>query len=162
MTNSPSKKRTDSASKVIQASPQAIYNAFVNPVALVSWLPPKGMKGHFYEFEAKAGGVYRMSLTYLEPDQSTQGKTSENTDVVKGRFLEFSLNERVVQLVEFESDDAAFSGEMILTWELADTAEGTLVTIVCENVPEGVGKEDHEEGLKSTLENLASYTEGAL
>ncbi|KAI7257552.1 hypothetical protein KC345_g10767 [Hortaea werneckii] len=104
---------------------------------MVSWLPPKGMKGRIFEFDARAGGAFRMSLTYLETDHSTRGKTSENTDVVIGRFLEFAPDERMVQLVEFQSDDPVFAGEMIMTWTLAAAPEGTAVTIVCENVPEG-------------------------
>ncbi|MFC5651152.1 SRPBCC domain-containing protein [Paenibacillus solisilvae] len=63
MTNASGKNRTDSASGVIKASPQTIYKAFVDPGALVSWLPPKGMKGHIYEFDTRVGGAYRMSLT---------------------------------------------------------------------------------------------------
>jgi len=43
MTNASGKKRTDSASRVIKASPQSIYRAFVDPMALISWLPPKGI-----------------------------------------------------------------------------------------------------------------------
>jgi uncharacterized protein YndB with AHSA1/START domain len=73
--------------------------------------------------------------------------------------LEFTPNERIVQLVEFESENPVFAGEMIMTWTLAAVPEGTTVTIVCENVPEGIRKEDHDVGLRSTLENLAVYTE---
>jgi len=159
MTNAPVKKRTDTASRVIKALPQNIYKALVDPEALVSWLPPKGMKGHIFELDARVGGAYRMSLTYLGTDHSTQGKTSEHTDVIKGRFLEFAPDERIVQLVEFQSDDPAFAGEMIMTWTLAAVPEGTAVTIVCENVPEGIGKEDHDVGLRFSLENLADYIE---
>lgn len=159
MTNAPDKKRIDSASRVIKASPQKIYEAFVDPDALVSWLPPKGMKGDIFEFDSQAGGAYRMSLTYLQPEHSTLGKTSEDTDVLKGRFLELVPNERIVQSVEFQSDDPAFAGEMIMTWTLAAVPKGTAVTIVCENVPEGIRKEDHDVGLRSSLENLAEYIE---
>lgn len=159
MTNASGKKRTDSASRVIKASPQSIYRAFVDPMALISWLPPKGMKGHIYEFDARSGGAYRMSLIYVGTDHSTRGKTSEHTDVIKGRFLEFIPNERIVQLTEFESEDPAFAGEMRMTWMFEAVPEGTRVTIVCENVPEGIRKEDHDVGLRSSLENLAVFTE---
>jgi uncharacterized protein YndB with AHSA1/START domain len=158
MTSESNKKRIDSATRVIKASPETLYKAFVNPKALVSWLPPKGMKGHIYEFDARDGGAYRMSLTY-ETDHSTPGKTSEEADVVQGRFLELTPNKRVVQLVEFESEDPVYAGEMIMTWSLSADPEGTKVSIVCENVPEGIRKEDHDEGLRSTLENLAALTE---
>jgi uncharacterized protein YndB with AHSA1/START domain len=159
MTNTSNKKRTDSASIVIKAAPQTIYKAFVDPEALVSWLPPIGMKGHIYEFDAQAGGAYRMSLTYAQSDPSTQGKTTEDADVIEGKFLELTPNERIVQVVEFESEDPVFAGEMIMTWTLEAVSDGTLVTIICENVPEGIRKEDHDIGLRSTLENLALYTE---
>ncbi|HWO76560.1 MAG TPA: SRPBCC family protein [Bacillus sp. (in: firmicutes)] len=159
MTNESNRKRTDFASRVIKAAPQTIYKAFVDPKALVSWLPPKGMKGHIYEFDARAGGAFQLSLTYIDTTHSTQGKTTEDTDFVKGRFLEFVPNERIVWLVEFESDDPVFAGEMIMTWSLEAIPDGTMVTIVCENVPEGIQKEEHDAGLSSTLENLAIYTE---
>lgn len=48
---------------------------------------------------------------------------------------------------------------MVQTWYLEAVAEGTKVTVVCENVPEGVQKIDHDEGLTSTLNNLATFTE---
>lgn len=79
MTNHSSNKRMDTASRTIKASPQAIYNAFVDSQALVMWLPPKGMKGRIFEFDPRAGGTYRMSLTYLENNRTTQGKTSIQT-----------------------------------------------------------------------------------
>jgi uncharacterized protein YndB with AHSA1/START domain len=156
MTNASGKKRTDSASRVIMASPRTIYQAFVDPEALVSWLPPKGMKGRLHEFDPREGGTYRMVLTY---DHSAPGKTFEHSDVVRGRFLELVPDERMVQSVEFESEDPAFAGAMRMTWTLAAVPGGTEVTILCANVPEGIRQEDHDAGLRSTLENLAAFTE---
>jgi uncharacterized protein YndB with AHSA1/START domain len=158
MTNSSNKKRTDSASRVIMASPQIIYKAYIEPENLISWLPPKGMKGQIYEFDARDGGAYRMSLTHIG-EHSTPGKTSDHTDVVQGRFLKLVPNEQIVQLFEFESEDPAFADAMTMTWTLTAVPEGTKVTIVCENVPEAVSQEDHDTGMKSTLENLAAFTE---
>ncbi|PMB10823.1 ATPase [Fischerella thermalis CCMEE 5273] len=159
MTKQSTNSRMDRASRVIMASPRTIYRAFLDPEALVSWLPPEGMKGHVYEFDARVGGDYRMSLTYVEADHSALGKTSENTDVVQGRFIELIPNERVVQLVEFESEDSAFAGRMRMTWALAAVQEGTEVSIICEDVPEGIRQEDHVAALRSTLENLANFIE---
>jgi uncharacterized protein YndB with AHSA1/START domain len=159
MTNASNKKRTDSAPRVIMASPRTIYKAYMEPENLVSWLPPKGMKGHIYEFDAREGGAYRMSLTYVGTDHSTLGKTSEHADIVQGRFLNLVPDERIVQLFEFESDDPAFAGAMTMTWTLKAVPEGTEVTIVCENVPEAIRQDDHDEGMRSTLENLAAFTE---
>ncbi|AIC93098.1 SRPBCC domain-containing protein [Shouchella lehensis] len=152
------KRRTDSASRIIVASPQTIYQSFLYPQALVSWLPPEGMSGHIDMFDPREGGTYRLTLTY-EMDHSNPGKTSENTDVSQVKFLELVPNKRIVQSVKFHSDDQEFLGEMKQTWLLESISEGTKVTIICENVPEGIRKEDHDTGLRSTLENLATFTE---
>ena len=77
-------KRIDSASRVIKASPRSMYQAYVDPHALVSWLPPKGMKACIDAFEPREGGTYRIVLTYVQPDHSVPGKTSTDFDVVCG------------------------------------------------------------------------------
>lgn len=151
--------RTDVASRIMRASPGAIYAAFVDPDALVKWLPPEGMKGIVHAFDPREGGTYRITLVYERPNSSAPGKSTEDSDVVEGRFLELTPNERIVQEVEFESDDPAFAGTMRMTWSLAAVPEGTEITILCENVPEGIRKEDHDAGLRSTLENLARIME---
>ncbi|MBT2570065.1 SRPBCC family protein [Planococcus sp. ISL-110] len=153
-----SSNRIDSASRVIAASPKTIYQAFMDPAALSSWLPPEGMSAHIDLLEPREGGAYKMTLTY-ESEHSNLGKTSENTDVSEGTFLELVPNTKIRLSVQFDSEDPTFSGEMIQTWYLEAVLEGTKVTIVCEHVPEGIRKEDHEEGLDSTLENLAQFIE---
>lgn len=150
--------RIDSASRVILASPQTIYQAFLNPESLVLWLPPKGMTGQIDKFEPYKGGHYSMTLTY-ELDHSIEGKTSENSDVTKGMFVDLVPDNKIVLSGKFDSDNPAFSSEMIQTWYLEEVSVGTKVIIICENVPEGVRKKDHDEGLNSTLDNLATFTE---
>ncbi len=58
--------RTDTASRVIAASPDRVYAALVDPDALVEWLPPETMSGRFERFDARPGGSYRMVLTYAD------------------------------------------------------------------------------------------------
>ena len=151
-------KRVDFASKIIKASPQKLYPALVDQKALLAWLPPHGMKGEFQEFEPRAGGRYVMTLSY-ESAEHTPGKSSEHSDVVRGQFAELVPNVRVVQLIDFESDDPAFAGTMKMTWALASVAQGTEVSITCENVPDGVSEADHAVGLASSLNNLAAFVE---
>jgi uncharacterized protein YndB with AHSA1/START domain len=159
MTTKSDQERSTCVSRIIKAPRRTIYQAFLDPEALVSWLPPGGMKGRVYAFDAREGGAYRMSLTYVESDHSSRGKTSEHTDVIRGRFLEMIPDERIVQLIEFESKDPAFAGSMTIKWTLADVPGGTEVTVLCENAPEGIRPNDHEAGFRSTLENLAAFTE---
>jgi hypothetical protein len=66
---------------------------------------------------------------------------------------------RVVQAVDFVSDDPAYAGTMTMTWELTDVEGGTRVDIVAVDVPDGIAAADHAAGLASSLENLARYLE---
>ncbi len=159
MTNASGKKRTDSASRVIVASPRTIYQAFLDPEAVASWRPPEGMKAQIYAFDPREGGTFRMSFAYTDTDHAVRGKTSAHADVFQGRFLELVPGERIVELIEFESDDPAFAGTMTVTTTLAAVSGGTEVTILCENVPTGIRPSDHQMGLTSTLKNLAAFTE---
>jgi uncharacterized protein YndB with AHSA1/START domain len=152
-----SRQRVDSASRIIRASPQAIYDAFIDPDALVSWLPPNGAIGHIQVFDPREGGAFRMTLVFGNAHGA--GKTSDNTDEVAGRFVRLKPAELIVQDIEFVSDDPVFAGTMMMTWKLDQVADGTAVTITCENVPSGISPEDHAAGLASTLANLASWIE---
>ena len=50
-------KRTDTASKIIKAAPQAVYRAFMDPKELVTWLPPEGMEGRMRSTHGKAACI---------------------------------------------------------------------------------------------------------
>lgn len=152
-------KRVDSVSRVIKASPRDIYQAYMDPEKLVSWLPPAGMKGRIEVFEPREGGAFRMILTYERPADSGAGKSSQDSDVMNGRFVELVPDRRIVQEGDFESEDPAFAGTMTMTWELKPVPEGTEVTVSAEDVPVGISQEDHEAGIGSTLENLAAFVE---
>jgi uncharacterized protein YndB with AHSA1/START domain len=151
--------RTDTATRLIKASPEAIYDAFVDPGALMAWLPPKGMSGRCLQFEPWQGGRYRIELKLEGEGHEASGKTTERTDVTAGRFLALVPGERIVQSVEFESADPAFAGTMIMTWSLDRAPEGAKVTVTAGNVPSGISAEDHATGLASSLDNLAGYVE---
>lgn len=158
MSDKKTEKRTDQAKRLVAASAETVYRAFVDPKAMAEWLPPKGMTGRFDAFEPRAGGRYRLTLTISDPTKA-RGKSSANEDVVEGTFVELVPNERVVQRAVFESDDPSFAGAMTITWSFVPSGEGTEVRVVAEDVPPGISKEDHDEGLRSTLENLAAYVE---
>jgi uncharacterized protein YndB with AHSA1/START domain len=151
--------RVDSASRIIAASPAAVYRAHMDPQALISWLPPEGMSGRIERFEPRVGGTYRMVLAYERASHPAQGKTTEHSDAVEGRFLELIQDRLIAQAVVFESDDPAFAGEMKITWTFTAVPGGTAVVVRCENVPSGIGAEEHAVGLASSLENLAAYCE---
>jgi uncharacterized protein YndB with AHSA1/START domain len=149
--------RTDTASIVVDASPDALYAVFADAAKLMRWLPPGTMTGAAIEYDFRKGGRYRIALTYDDAAPARAGKTAGRTDVSAGRFLVLEPGRRIVQSVEFESTDAAFDAEMKMTWTFEPTAAGTKVTVTAENVPAGISQADHDAGLRSSLANLASF-----
>jgi uncharacterized protein YndB with AHSA1/START domain len=112
MTESSSKKASTRVSRILKAERKAVYQAFLDPDSVASWLAPNNMKGQVHAFDAREGGTFRMSLTYLDPEHSLGGKTSEHTDTFQGRFVELVPYEKIVEVVEFESQDPAFADQM--------------------------------------------------
>jgi uncharacterized protein YndB with AHSA1/START domain len=118
---------------------------------------PAGMTIQVHAFDAREGGFFRISLTYDAPD--AQGKTSAHTDTHHGRFVELVTNQRVVEVVEFETEDPAMRGEMTITFSLTDVDGGTELVAVHDDVPPGVPPADNEAGWRSSLAKLARLVE---
>ncbi|HEY1295391.1 MAG TPA: SRPBCC family protein [Chloroflexota bacterium] len=150
--------RTDTASRLIASPVERVYSALVDPLALVVWLPPNGMTGRFERFDVRPGGSYRMVLTYADAS-TARGKATANTDIVEARIVDIVPGVRVVQAVDFVSDEPGYAGTMTMTWEVAPVENGTRVNIRADNVPAGISAEDHAAGLASSLANLAKYVE---
>lgn len=147
--------RVDRAWRIIAAPPSLVYAALVDGRMVSHWLPPEGATGTLEAFDPRPGGAFRMTLRF----SAGSGKTTADTDTVSGRFVDLEEGECVVQEFDFVSDDPAFAGTMRMTWGLAWCAEGTEVTVIAENVPSGISKEDHAKGLASSLANLAACVE---
>jgi uncharacterized protein YndB with AHSA1/START domain len=133
-----------------------VFAAMVDPEALAAWLPPDGMSGRFERFDARPGGSYRLVLTYADASNAP-GKATADSDIVEARFVDVVPGERLVQAVDFVSDDPAHAGTMTMTWEITATRGGTRVDFRADDVPDGISAEDHDAGLRSSLANLASY-----
>ena len=133
-----------------------VFDALVTRGALETWLAPEGMTAAFDRFDPRPGGGYRLVLTYLDQG-AAGGKSSAATDVVEVQYLEIVQNDRVVQAVDFVSDDPAFAGTMTMTWSLSAVDVGTRVDIVADGVPDGISEDDHHAGMTSSLDNLAKY-----
>jgi uncharacterized protein YndB with AHSA1/START domain len=150
--------RTDRASRVIAAPPAQVFAALVDREALEVWLPPDGMTARFERFDPRPGGSYRLVLTYADASRAT-GKATADSDIVEARYVDIVPGVRVVQAVDFVSDDPAFAGTMTMTWEVTAVDGGTRVDITADNVPDGISAEDHASGLASSLANLAEHVE---
>jgi len=149
---------TTEVSRLIRAPRSQVYRALLDPEAVQHWMVPHGMTSEVHTFEPHEGGGFRISLTYDEPTDT--GKTTSRTDSFHGRFVQLVPDTKVVQVVEFETDDASVSGEMTISYTLTEAVEGTQITGLHENLPPGVDPADNELGWTISLGKLADLLEG--
>jgi uncharacterized protein YndB with AHSA1/START domain len=142
-------------SKLIKASPEAVYDAFMDPEILLQWLPPAEMTGKLHAFDPRIGGGYQISLFYPPTERTFRGKTSETEDRVNVRFVDLQPARRILEAVTFDSPDPAFAGEMTIDIAFAPAPGGTEVTFTATNLPPGVLPEDNEAGTRLSLDQLA-------
>jgi len=110
-------------SRRLNAPRAIVYRALLDAQAVATWMVPTGMTSHVHSFDSREDGSFRISLTYEEPTGT--GKTTAHTDTFHGRFVKLAPNEKVVEVVEFETTDPALRGEMTITIDLADADGGT-------------------------------------
>ena len=92
-------------------------------------------------------------------NQRAPGKTTAHTDTYHGGFAQLVPNERVVEVVEFETSDPALKGEMRITTTLTDAEGGTRITAVHDARPQGLSPKDNELGWSEAFTKLAELVE---
>src|SRR6476620_11435170 len=90
--------------RVLKATPDRVYRAFLDADAMVKWLPPHGFTGKMHHFDPKVGGTFRMSFTNF---------ASGHSHSFGGTWLELVPNERIRHTDKF--DDPNLPGEMTVT-----------------------------------------------
>lgn len=154
--------RCSRTSAVIDVPRDVLFAAFMQPEALAAWQAPGDMTAVVHAFDPRPGGGYRMSLFYPESDVAALGKSAAHEDRFTARYLEIVWPSRIVQAIEFESEDPAFGGEMTMTVTLEEHGSGTEVTFAFADLPAGVRPEDNEEGTHASLTKLAQYVGGEI
>ena len=48
--------------RVLRATPEGVYRAFLDSEAIVKWVPPNGFTGKVHHMDARVGGSYKMSF----------------------------------------------------------------------------------------------------
>jgi uncharacterized protein YndB with AHSA1/START domain len=134
--------------RVLTARPEKVYRAFLDPDALVKWLPPDGFTGKVHQFEAKVGGTYKMSFTNFG-----NGKGHS----FGGKFLELLPNELIRHSDYF--DDPNLPGEMQTTVALKAVLVGTELSISQEGIPTPIPLEACYLGWQQSLSLLARLVE---
>jgi uncharacterized protein YndB with AHSA1/START domain len=134
--------------RVFRTIPEKVYKAFIDPDAMVKWLPPNGFTGKVHEINARVGGSYKMSFTNM---------TTGNGHSFGGEFLELVPNERIRHTDKF--GDPNLPGEMQTTITFKQVTVGTEVNIVQEGIPDMIPVEMCYLGWQESLNLLALLVE---
>lgn len=134
--------------RVLRATPERVYRAFLDSDALAKWLPPNGFTCKVHHLDAKTGGTYKMSFTNFSTGQSHS---------FGGKYLELVPNERIRHTDEF--DDPNLPGEMQTTISIRQVSYGTELDIVQEGIPEAIPPEACYLGWQESLILLAQLVE---
>jgi uncharacterized protein YndB with AHSA1/START domain len=137
--------------RVLRAAPERVYRAFLDPNAMVKWLPPSGFTGKVHHLDPRVGGTYKMSFTNF-----TSGKSHS----FGGEYLELVPHERIRWTDRF--DDPNLPGEMKVTVSLKTVSVGTEVNIVQEGLPDVIPPEACCLGWQESLTLLANLVEAEI
>ena len=134
--------------RVLRAPCARVYRAFLDPDAMVKWLPPHGFTGQVHEMDPRVGGGYRMSFTNFGTGKSHS---------FAGKYVELTPHTRLRYTDQF--DDPNLPGEMQVTVSLREVACGTELTIVQEGIPPAIPVEFCYLGWQESLTLLAHLVE---
>jgi uncharacterized protein YndB with AHSA1/START domain len=134
--------------RVLRATPEKVYRAFLDGDAMTKWLPPNGFTGKVHHLDAKVRGSYKMSFTNFSTGKSHS---------FGGEYLELVPHERIRHTDRF--DDPNLPGEMQTTITLKKVSCGTELNIVQEGVPEVIPAEACYVGWQESLILLAKLVE---
>lgn len=137
--------------RILRATPEKVYRAFLDPDALVKWLPPNGFTCKVHQLEARVGGTYRMSFTNFSTGQSSS---------FGGEYHELIPNERIRNTDRF--DDPNLPGEMHTTVSIRQVSCGAELSVVQEGIPEAIPKEGCYLGWQESLALLALLVEAEI
>jgi uncharacterized protein YndB with AHSA1/START domain len=134
--------------RVLRATPERIYRAFLTADAMAKWLPPYGFTCQVHHMDAKVGGTFKMSFTNF---------TTGHGHSFGGQYHELVPNQRIRYSDKF--DDPNLPGEMVVTVVLATVSCGTDVQIVQAGIPEMIPVELCYLGWQESLAQLATLVE---
>jgi uncharacterized protein YndB with AHSA1/START domain len=134
--------------RVLRATPERVYRAFLDPAAMCKWLPPHGFTGTVHHMDARVGGSYKMSFTNF-------GTGSSHS--FGGEYLELVPGERLRYRDKF--DDPNLPGEMQVSISLQAVSCGTELTVVQEGIPDVIPPEACYLGWQESLTLLTQLVE---
>ena len=137
--------------RVLRATPERVYRAFLDADAMVKWLPPNGFTGKMHQMDPKVGGSFKMSFTNF-----TTGKSHS----FGGTYLELTPHQRIRYSDKF--DDPNLPGEIMVTVELKQVFCGTELNVTQEGIPAVIPAEACYLGWQESLTLLAKLVEAEI
>jgi uncharacterized protein YndB with AHSA1/START domain len=134
--------------RVLRATPERLYRAFIDPDAMAKWLPPNGFTGKVHHMDARVGGSYKMSFKNF---------TTGESHSFGGKYLELVPNQRLRYTDQF--DDPNLPGEMLTTVTITPVSVGVELHVVQEGLPEAIPLEACYLGWQESLTLLARLIE---
>lgn len=134
--------------RVLKASPEKVFRAFTDPLAIASWLPPYGFLCTVHELNAEVDGTFRMSFHNF---------STGNGHSFGGKYLEVKPGEFLKYTDKF--DDPNLPGEMVTSIWLKKIMVGTDIKILQENIPSVIPAEMCYLGWQESLEKLTKLVE---
>ena len=134
--------------RVLRATPEKVYKAFIDPDAMCKWLPPHGFTGRMHAMDARVGGTYKMSFTNF---------SSGSSHSFGGKFVEMVPGVKLVYTDAF--DDPNLPGTMQTTVLLKKVSCGTELNVTQEGIPEAIPVEMCYLGWQESLELLKQFIE---
>lgn len=134
--------------RILKASPEKIYRAFTEALAIASWLPPYGFLCTVHQMDVQTGGSYSMSF---------QNFSTGNSHSFGGDYISIEPNEFLKYTNKFE--DPNLPGEMTTSVWLRKTFAGTEIKITQQGIPKVIPLEMCYLGWQESLEKLAKLVE---
>jgi uncharacterized protein YndB with AHSA1/START domain len=134
--------------RVLRAPPERVYRAFIDPDAMVKWLPPHGFTGKVHSMDARVGGGYRMSFTNF---------ANGGSHSFGGNYVEMIPGEKLRYTDKF--DDPGLPGEMSVSITFKKVSVGTELSIEQSGIPGVIPPEACYLGWGESLAMLAALVE---
>jgi uncharacterized protein YndB with AHSA1/START domain len=134
--------------RAIKASPEKIYRAFTESLAIASWLPPYGFLCTVHAMDVQVGGSYRMSFCNF---------STGNSHFFGGEYLELIPHEFLKYSDKFE--DPNMTDVMTTSVWIKKTMVGADLHVLQEGIPEVIPVEMCYLGWQESLEKLIRLVE---
>lgn len=134
--------------RILTASPEKVYRAFIEADALAKWLPPNGFTCTVHHLDPVVGGTFRMAFRNF---------TTGHSDAFGGEFLELVPGALVRYTDRF--DNPALLGDIEVTIALKKVSMGTELDITQSGIPDVIPVEACYLGWQQSLRNLAKLVE---